>query len=150
MRSRLTCSRNAHIINSSSKRAAALFSRSDILVIVAALALALLIYLVMYFYRASQAYDDRVEIYVDGELYSSAYLGVDEQVTIERDGMKNVLRITEDGFYMEYSSCKNQLCVNQGIVTKQNCASRELGAHIICLPNRVDVRLASAEGASDA
>ncbi len=127
-----------------------MFSRSDVYVIIVALALALIVYIAMYASRAGEAYEDRVDIYVDGEFYASARLGVDERVTIERDGMKNVLRLTEDGFYMEFSNCKNQLCVKQGVVTKQNCASRALGAHIICLPNRIDARLASAEGASDA
>ena len=42
----------------------------------------------------------------------------------------------------EYSTCDNQLCVEQGTVNSQNWNTRSLGTHILCLPNRVDAELA--------
>lgn len=49
---------------------------------------------------------------------------------------------------MESSTCHNQLCVQQGEVTRDNWSRRALGAHILCLPNRVDAELEVEAAAS--
>ena len=79
---------------------------------------------------------------MNGALYAAAPLRAGEALTVEQEnGSVNVIRMTEDGFYMESSTCKNQDCIYQGAVTRDNWSQRLLGAHIICLPNRVDVTL---------
>lgn len=57
----------------------------------------------------------------------------------QQDGREttNVICLTPEGMRMEFSSCDNQLCVEQGEVTLSNRAHRLLGNQIICLPNNV-------------
>lgn len=81
-------------------------------------------------------------MYVDGALYLTAPLENGKELVVEQaDGSVNVIRMTETGFYMLSSTCKNQDCVLQGEVTRENWGRRILGPHVICLPNRVDVTL---------
>ena len=85
----------------------------------------------------------KINVYVNGALYASEPLRPGQQ-----DGSTNVIRMTEGGFYMESSTCHNQLCVQQGEVTRDNWSRRALGAHILCLPNRVDAELEVEAAAS--
>lgn len=84
----------------------------------------------------------QVRVYVNGALYTQAALKAGEKITVTQpDGSINVIEMTDEGFFMAESSCKNQLCVHEGQVTRDNWPTRALGAHIICLPNRVDAEL---------
>ena len=60
-------------------------------------------------------------------------------------GIKNVLRITQNGFKMESSTCDNQDCVDQGEVTLENMSERVLMNMVICLPHQLSVELYSIE-----
>lgn len=92
--------------------------------------------------RGRQAAKDEIAVYVDGRLHAASPLKAGQDLTVEQeDGSVNVIRMTENGFYMQSSTCKNQDCVHQGPVTKDNWSQRLLGTHVICLPNRVDVVL---------
>ena len=92
--------------------------------------------------RGRQVAKDEIAVYVDGKLYAASPLKQGKDLTVEQeDGSVNVIRMTENGFYMKSSTCKNQDCVHQGEVTRDNWSQRLLGAHVICLPNRVDVVL---------
>ena len=67
-------------------------------------------------------------------------------VTDEADeNIKNVLHITQNGFYMESSTCDNQDCVDQGEVTLENMSERVLMNMVICLPHQLSVELYSIE-----
>lgn len=57
----------------------------------------------------------------------------------------NVIHATHDSIWMESSTCENQNCVEQGMVTAENRNSRVLGNMIICLPNRVQLELFTAD-----
>ena len=57
----------------------------------------------------------------------------------------NMIHLTPNGVYMESSTCENQNCVDEGVVTLENRTSRILGNMIICLPNQVTLELYSAE-----
>ena len=59
--------------------------------------------------------------------------------------IKNVLRITKNGFKMESSTCDNQDCVDQGEVTLENMSERVLMNMVICLPHQLSVELYSIE-----
>lgn len=92
--------------------------------------------------RSRQVARDEIAVYVDGKLYTTSPLRAGQDLTVEQeDGSVNVIRMTENGFYMQSSTCKNQDCVHQGDVTRDNWSQRLLGTHVICLPNRVDVVL---------
>ena len=57
----------------------------------------------------------------------------------------NTIHVTPESIWMEASTCDNQDCVEQGVVTADNRRSRILGNLIICLPNRVQLELFTAE-----
>ena len=85
---------------------------------------------------------DLVIITVAGEEKLRVPLSQPQTVTIHQaDGTENVVVITEDGAYMERSTCHNQICVHSGKVTRDNWDFRPDGAFIICLPNQVSVEL---------
>lgn len=61
----------------------------------------------------------------------------------------NVITLTKDSAVMSYSTCDNQDCVQQGIVTLDNKGTRPLGNMIICLPQNVGVELYSTREVLD-
>ena len=92
--------------------------------------------------RSRQVARDEIAVYVDGKLHTTSPLRAGQDLTVEQeDGSVNVIRMTENGFHMQSSTCKNQDCVHQGDVTRDNWSQRLLGTRVICLPNRVDVVL---------
>jgi len=114
------------------------FVRKDILIIAVAVALCAVAALL---FAPKAGHAKAVRIYLDDELYCERPMGEDE-VLIEQNGQSNLVHITENGVYMERSTCENQNCVHQGEV---NDSSGELGCWIICLPNRVSVELVMEE-----
>jgi len=117
--------------------------RKDALLIALVLLLAAGAYGVSVLSRQGQTLSGLVNIYANGALYASVPLGEARQVRVEQaDGHVNVVQIDEKGAVMVYSSCKNQLCIQQGEVTVDNWTRRSMGRSIICLPNRVQVELA--------
>lgn len=57
----------------------------------------------------------------------------------------NLIHVTPEGFYMESSTCENQDCVEQGIVTLENRNQRILYNAVLCLPNMVSLALYTPE-----
>ena len=126
--------------------------RRDFVVVGCVLALALILFLLT---RSGDPATGRVLISVDGTPFAEGRIGQKQDIVIRGpDGEENIVRITENGVYMASSTCKNQLCVQQGEVTRENFRRRALGNRIICLPNRVVVEMetspADREGAPDA
>lgn len=69
-------------------------------------------------------------------------------ITLKRtaeDGTEkiNVIALTPEGAYMHSSTCDNQDCVEQGVVTLTNKAQRVLQNLIVCLPNEVSIEVYS-------
>lgn len=90
---------------------------------------------------------DTVCVYVDGQLYAKRPLAQDGEIRVEQeDGCVNVIVIENGSVHMAFSSCDNQLCVQQGSVSETNRFFRALGSQIVCLPNRVMIEL---EGGAD-
>jgi hypothetical protein len=85
----------------------------------------------------------RVRIIAQGELAGIYPLDSDNEIEIERDGHRNVVVIKDNTVHMDYSDCKNQVCVNTGKISKA-------GETIVCLPNYVIVEIVSSkEGGED-
>lgn len=83
-----------------------------------------------------------VRIYVNGQIHTEAMLGQERDIEISQpDGKKNILHLTNNGFFMASSTCTNQLCIQQGEVTAENYYLRALGARVVCLPNEVQAEL---------
>ena len=79
-----------------------------------------------------------VRIIAQGELAGIYPLDSDNEIEIERDGHRNVVVINDNTVHMDYSDCKNQVCVNTGKISKA-------GETIVCLPNYVIVEIVSSE-----
>ncbi len=108
----------------------------DIYIIIFLLLVAILLYCVIGFFAASDA-PEILEISVDGKLYASYTLSdiaTPEAVRISTQFGNNTLEISHDGAKMTDSDCKDRLDVKCGKITKA-------GQVIICIPNRVIVRL---------
>lgn len=79
---------------------------------------------------------------------------LDEARTIvaeQENGCRNEIEIADGRVRMKASTCQNQLCVEQGWMEPGKVSKRSMGAHIVCLPNAVDVQLfASGADAPDA
>lgn len=79
-----------------------------------------------------------VAVYKDAELYGE--YSASEKRTVELDGNTIVI---EDGYaYMAAADCPDKLCIKQGKIS-------DSAASIICLPNRVEVKM-SGTGKADA
>lgn len=116
-----------------------IITKADILLFLALIALGIL--LSVFAFRGTAG--SSVRITTDGKLYGTYPLGRDDTITINRDGHKNIIRIQGGTVYMEYSSCKNQICVDTGKISKTNQS-------IVCLPNRVAVTITDTSGKGDA
>ena len=91
-----------------------------------------------------------VRIIVNNQLYAEEPLGRERDVVIDQpDGRRNVVHITENGFYMKESTCKNHDCIGQGTVTTDNYSRRALQNQVICLPNQVILELALTDQTPD-
>ena len=82
---------------------------------------------------------------VAGTVYEPIPLYEAGRYTIRRGEYVNVIEVTEDSVRMAESTCANQDCVEQGLVTLDNRADRVLRNMIICLPNDVGVELYTYE-----
>lgn len=78
-----------------------------------------------------QIQGDFVLVRVDGEVYGSYPLNEDAEILI---GQTNRIVIQAGTVQMEAADCPDQLCVKQGIVSRE-------GQMIVCLPNRVTIQI---------
>lgn len=96
---------------------------------------------------AAEATDAPAKAYllvtVGGVVYQPLPLTQEGRYTITQKatGAENVIHVTEDSVNMESSTCENQDCVNQGVVSLENKNERILANMIICLPNQVSLEL---------
>jgi len=118
----------------------------DLLIALAAIALALVFYIL--FGRTGTASAGVVRVFVGtgGAPYAVAPLSEDKVIRVDQgDGRVNVVEIKGGGVRMALSTCANQNCVHEGVVTDESRRRRAMGDWIVCLPNGVAVEL--AEGA---
>lgn len=78
---------------------------------------------------------------VAGAMYEPIPLYEAGRYTITRGELVNVIEVTTDSVMMYQSSCDNQDCVEQGVVSLENRQDRVLQNMIICLPNEVVLEL---------
>lgn len=69
----------------------------------------------------------------------------DVSMTLSREEMINVIRLSTEGVVMHSSTCDNQACVEQGWVTLENKDKRVLQNMILCLPHEISIELYSQE-----
>lgn len=63
----------------------------------------------------------------------------------EDGAVVNVVHVTPTSVWMESSTCDNQDCVEQGVVSLETMNDRVLGNMIICLPHQVTLELYTVE-----
>lgn len=80
-----------------------------------------------------------------GAIYEPIPLYQSGRFTLRRGDYVNVVEVTEDSVRMAESTCENQDCVEQGLVTLENKNQRVLQNMIICLPNDVALELYTYE-----
>lgn len=120
--------------------------KKDVILILVLLLAAAGLYGAMLASRSGQQVSGVVDVYVDGALFARETLGTTHELRVEgSDGAVNVLGFDAQGVWMEHSTCKNQLCLEQGKVSVENWQSRAMGRSLICLPNRVVVELALSD-----
>lgn len=126
--------------------------RADVLVIAVLLAAALLAWTGISILKTRAERADCVRVYVGGSLLTEVRLDESRTIVAEQEnGCRNEIEIANGRVRMKASTCTNQLCVEQGWMTPENASGRAMGAHIVCLPNAVDVQLfASDTDAPDA
>ena len=87
-----------------------------------------------------------VTIYVRDEVYTQVSVSDYGIIVIDQgDGHVNNVVIDESGVRMEYSTCKNQVCVHAGTLDPNDEDALLLNMSIVCLPNRVVVELSEGE-----
>jgi len=116
--------------------------KADVIIIV----LVIIIGVVGWVYTLSQTFQagGTANIYIDGELYKSVSLDIDQEIRVETDNGWNLLEVKDGLIYMKAASCRDQLCVHMKPIDHQ-------GESIVCLPFRVHVEIeADQEGEVDA
>ena len=85
-----------------------------------------------------------VEITVDGSLYKKVSLSQDETITINgSSGGVNVVEIKDSKVCMKEADCPDKVCVHQGYISRSN-------ETIVCLPNRIVVKISEKGDSPDA
>ena len=106
---------------------------NDIVLILALLIVALSVFIIWRVSREDGAY---AVVTVDGEEIGRYSLSEDGEYSL-LDG-KNTLVISDGEAYMSHADCPDKVCVHTGRVSLS-------GERIVCLPNRLEVRIVSAE-----
>ena len=113
------------------------FCKADILAIAMVAALAILVSIIFWTSVGSEE-GNMVMIYQEGKLIQELSLDHDTEFVIEGD-YENVVTVKDGKAAITKSDCPGTDCVHSGWI-------REKGRSIVCLPNRVELRI---EGASE-
>lgn len=100
----------------------------------------LILSLVIYFFTTKKPENSNnkiVEITVDGKIYKEFPLSKkSESINIDTKYGHNIVKVEDGLVYMYESDCKDQICVHMGKIS-------DVGDNIICLPNRLLVKIVS-------
>ena len=113
------------------------FCKSDFFAIGMVAVVAILVS-VIFWTKVGSEEGNMVMIYQDGSLIRELSLGTDTEVVIEGD-YENVVTIKDGKTAITRSDCPGTDCVHSGWI-------HEAGRSIVCLPNRVELRI---EGTSE-
>ncbi len=119
--------------------------RRDVWVIGAAICIVLLAFLLAQLAQKGTP-NGEIRIYQHNTLRQTASLYNEQTIEIAgENGALNIIQIKDGHVCMQFSSCKNQLCVAQGMLDAGNYGKRAMGNSIICLPHGVVVELVLTE-----
>ena len=113
------------------------FCKADLLAIALVAVIAILVS-VVFWTSVSSEEGSTLVVYQEGEMIRELPLNVDAEFLVEGSYTNKV--VVKDGkAFIEESDCPGTDCVHSGAI-------REAGRSIVCLPNRVELRI---EGASE-
>ena len=108
---------------------------ADAILVCSLLLVSLSVFLIMNAAKREGAY---ARVTVDGEEVARYSLSEDGEYSL--NGGTNLLVIEGGHARVEYASCPDGLCINQGEISMS-------GERIVCLPNRVMVEIVASDGA---
>ena len=106
---------------------------ADVILVLVLLVCALSVFLIFLFTSSAGEW---AVVRVDGEEICRYSLTIDGEYIL--GGGSNVLVIEDGGAYMKTADCPDKRCVNMGRKTRS-------GESIICLPNKLEVRIEGGE-----
>ncbi|MDO4322082.1 MAG: NusG domain II-containing protein [Lachnospiraceae bacterium] len=110
--------------------------KSDIILGISILAVSIILFSLRFFFQEEGA---SVVVEIGGEPFGTYSLDKEQEVDIEEG---NRLLIEDHSARMSFADCPDHLCVRQGRI-------RADGEMIICLPNRVTVRISDKSASGD-
>lgn len=115
--------------------------RADIVLIGLLIIMAFISYIVIFNFMSKHG--DVVEVYSQSKLIKRVPLDTDTEFEVKIDNHVNVVRV-ENGFvFMLDADCPDKLCKKQGKIHNS-------GETIICLPNKIVIRVEAEKQNSDA
>lgn len=83
-----------------------------------------------------------VEIYQNGELFSTLPLSEDTEITVNCENGYNVVTIRDGKVFVSNADCPDKICMNMGEFSGST--------PIICLPHRLEIRVVNSKSDTDA
>lgn len=77
------------------------------------------------------------EVWSEGELLCTLPLHIDQSVTVETAGGRNVVTVRDGRIAVTEADCPDHYCMDRGF-----CAG---GAQIVCLPNRLVIKFVGGQ-----
>ena len=112
--------------------------RNDLLLIGCLLALGILSFLSVEWYKTSTTKNAQVVVFVDGTETGRYLLAQDEEILIKGTKGDNLLVIKNGKAWVEEAECPDKLCVHTGKISRN-------GETIVCLPNKIVVEVVNGE-----
>lgn len=110
--------------------------KKDILLVFSIIVLIIVLFIVNNNINKEQA--DAIEIYVNNEIYKTVPINAEEDLMIETGSEYNHIKIHNGGVEIVDASCKDNVCVNTGFISK-------LSERIVCMPNKVVIKINKIE-----
>lgn len=112
------------------------FQKGDIIAIVLVIGFALA--LLFSFTQKNIGQESKIQIFQDGSLIEERSLNTKETIYVNGT-YKNTIVIDDGKVAITESNCPGEDCVHSGWIS-------QAGRNIICLPNRVEVRIVGTDG----
>ena len=106
--------------------------KKDILLIFSIIVLIIVLFIVNNSINKEKA--EVIEVYVNNEIYKAVPIDSEEDLMIEMDSEYNHIKIHNGGAEIVDASCKDNVCVNTGFISK-------LSERIVCMPNKVVIKI---------
>lgn len=112
--------------------------KADIILIVSGIIISgLFIFLLL-----NQSRGGVAEVVIDGKMYRTINLSVDDTITIQNNDYINVIEIKNGKVFMKEANCPNGDCIKMGEIYRNNQA-------IVCLPHKLSITVKGSDSEFD-